>query len=154
MSAYAVNCMTGAQADTPVIMVVCPSTPPKACCTQTTGNNTETGPVVNKGKGKAVAAVTPILTDINMELTSNGKHYLCYHGNKHQACTACIKADIPCVNTLDLQYDWLVCQSCRKRKSQCNTSQDSRAIAVKRDPSPQKIEPSTRWVSPSRMPLE
>jgi hypothetical protein len=90
-----------------------------------------------------VAAVTPIPTDIDMELTSDGKHYLCYRGDKHQACMACIKADIPCVNTLNLQYDRLVCQSCKKRKSQCNASQDSRAIAVKGNHSPQMIEPST-----------
>jgi hypothetical protein len=143
MSTYAIDCITGAQAEAPAITVVRPSTPPKAHHTRTTGNNTKTGLVTNKGKGKAVAAVTPILTDLDLELASNGKHYLCYRGDKHQACTACIKADIPCVNTLNLQYDRLVCQSCKKHKSQCNASQDSHTIAVKGEPSLQKIESST-----------
>jgi hypothetical protein len=141
MSTYVIDRFTGAQADAPAATVVSLSTPPKARQKRNTGNDTETGAVGNKGKGKAVAAVIPMDTD--MVLTNDGKHYLCYQGDKHQDCMACIKAKIPCVNTLNLQYDRLVCQSCKKCKSQCNASQDSRAVAVKGDPSPQKTNLST-----------
>jgi hypothetical protein len=121
MSAYAVDRATGVQADIPALTVVSSPVPPRGRRTCNTAESTEAGTVQDKGKGKekAVAAPAPIPTDTNMELASDGKHYLCYRGDKHRACTVCIKAGYQCIDTLNLQYHRLVCQSCKKRKTQC-----------------------------------
>jgi hypothetical protein len=124
MSSYAINPDTGAQSDIPAMSVVL------APAAITKG----------KGKGKATAIPTTQDTDYSVkpDMEADSIHQLCYRGERYQACTACINAGVVCVNVLNKKLDRVVCQNCKKRKSQCSALEDPCAAVVKTEPSPSK----------------
>jgi len=80
MATYAIDHVTGIQADAPAATVVSGLDRPKAHRTQNTGEDTKATAVGDKGKRKAIAVPPQMLTNTDMELAIDGKHYLCYRG--------------------------------------------------------------------------